>query len=532
VIELLDSNADAKVFRVKLAAWFALVSLYAFVTLRFYRMFVFEQGSQPIYAVSDDVYVTACFGRSLFTGHGALWHPGALRVEGYTSPLWMVIVGAFHLLPGFEERALGLWIIAANLALLCAVLWVMLSIVDGARREAGQPGARLWLALPVMLGGGALCYWAAEGFEVVLVALFALLAFRLAAFQPITRRNALAIGLLLGIGFWTRIDSLVYASGAGVLLCARALAQRRTRELALAVAAVFALVGLQFALRYAYYGELLPNTFYLKTAYWPLRDRIALALPRDASLFPVAILAWVPLAIPALRRALGRQSIIVAACLLVFGLSVAYSVHNGGDAWKLQAGHDRYTVIGAVFLLLGLSIATVALRVRAAWLPLVVLLCTAAALDPVVRQNGSLERHAQRLLAARPPLRELERSWIEYGKRFEEISKLGARIAVCPAGAIVYFSHRGGVDLLGKIDPFVARLPATETRPPSGRCWQHNPGHNKENDAGSFKLRNPDFSRYRPPQDFEPMYRELAHQGARFYVRRNTPFLREEFIER
>src|SRR4029077_11504019 len=51
--------------------------------------------------------------------------------------------------------------------------------------------------------------------------------------------------------------------------------------------------------------------------------------------------------------------------------------------------------------------------------------------------------------------RTLERDWIGYGKAFREISQPGARIAVCPAGAIVYFSERGGVNLLGKVEPFV-----------------------------------------------------------------------------
>lgn len=518
--------------RSRLALWLVLAGAYALVTQRFHRMFVFADAGQATYGVSDDVYITASFGRSLFTGHGAVWYAGAPKVEGYTSPLWTAIVGAFHIVPGFDESAIGLWIVGANVALLFALLWTLLRQLDRARVASGHHAARLWLVLPVMLGGGALCYWAAEGFEVVLVALLALLGFGIAASKPLTPRNALIFGALFGLGFWARMDSVVYWSGAWLLLAVRARRDRQARPMVLAASAGAGMVLLQLVARYSYYGDLLPNTYYLKATNWPLADRLAMGMKYDASLFPSAILIWLPLALPQVRRALGSQLASVLASFLVYSLSVLYSVHNGGDAWRLQAGHDRYTVIGAVFLLLGFGTALVSVRAARAFHALALIACTACALDPVTRQDNWRQVHADRLFADAPPLRTREREWIEYGTRFEQISKPGARIALCPAGAIVYYSHRGAVDLLGKVDPFVARLPATPKRPPSGFCWQDAPGHNKENDAATFALRNPDFTRYRPPRGFKQRYHELRYKGLLYYVRDDTPYLRDDVVGR
>ena len=58
-----------------------------------------------------------------------------------------------------------------------------------------------------------------------------------------------------------------------------------------------------------------------------------------------------------------------------------------------------------------------------------------------------------------------------------------ARIAVVLAGSVPYFSHRSAVDLLGKSDRYVARLPGRD---------RFNPGHNKWDYAYSLRTFRPD----------------------------------------
>ena len=92
------------------------------------------------------------------------------------------------------------------------------------------------------------------------------------------------------------------------------------------------------------------------------------------------------------------------------------------------------------------------------------------------------------------------------------------------AGAIIYFSHRGGIDILGKIDPYIARLPALLEGPAEKRCWRpERPGHNKEDIATQFELRQPELSEQKPPEALWAAYRGFRYGGLYFYARRDAP---------
>ncbi len=111
----------------------------------------------------------------------------------------------------------------------------------------------------------------------------------------------------------------------------------------------------------------------------------------------------------------------------------------------------------------------------------------------------------------------MEESWIAYGKAFREVSRLGARIAIAPAGAIIYFSHRGGVDLLGKNDPLIARIAVNN--PLEGV------GHNKRDDLPMFKLHKPDFSRYPVPESLKHLYKHAQFNDHEFWVRVDSEYV-------
>jgi hypothetical protein len=157
------------------------------------------------------------------------------------------------------------------------------------------------------------------------------------------------------------------------------------------------------------------------------------------------------------------------------------------------------------------GLAALILSYAPRWRPSLIAAALSCALAawPVVRVDFA--RMQEGLWSDTVPVRQLERDWIRYGKAFERISRPGARIAVCPAGAIIYFSHRGGVDLLGK--------------PKNNACWRNAPGHNKEDDVAVFALRQPEFSRYRPPPEHLPRYTKIKHEGMQFYALRDTPYL-------
>lgn len=487
--------------------------------LRCYRRFVFDEAEGRVYGLADDVYISACFGRSLFSGHGFVWYPGAPRIEGISNPLWSVVIGALHVAPGYSPDRLGALVIALNAVLLVIASWLFWSTLERARVLFSNPPAPLGfsvlLGLALLPAATGADYWSAEGFEIALLAVLCFGTVQL-ALAPNIERAAIWLGLAISLGVATRMDFVLLSAPAVLLyLLRRPSVTDLTRGLGLALVCV----GGMLAVRYAYYGDWLPNTYYLKATHWPLSERLARGYAQNRSLLPLTPLPLLALVWPDSRRWLLSEAPAALAGWLGFALSVLYSTYVGGDAWRSFGGYDRHTAIAALLLVWSACalLAALSQQPRRAALAFVVVLAIVA--WPPLREDGAA-RIREAFFGETLGSRSLERDWIRYGKAFREISQPGARIAVCPAGAIVYFSQRGGVDLLGKVDPFVARLPVSPRRLPNNACWRDAPGHNKEDDLAVFELRKPEFSRYRPPPEVAPLYAKLKYKGFQFFQRR------------
>jgi hypothetical protein len=487
--------------------------------VRCYARFIFDEPTTRIYGLADDVYISACFGRTLVQGEGFLWYPGAPRVEGISNPLWSVLIGALHVLPGFTADRLGAFVLVFNAALLAIASWLFWSALYrsaawtvAARTEPLTAPTALALSLvPAAIG---LDYWTAEGFELALLAVlcFAMLH---AALGPNPRRAAIALGLLITLGVATRMDFVLLAV-PGLALFAMRRPGLKNLGTTLGIALLFSAALLGW--RYAYYGAWLPNTYYLKATNWPPPERFARGVAQNAALFwlvplPLPFLIW-----PRSRRWLLREVPHALVAWLGFALTVAYSTYVGGDAWRTFASYDRHTALGGLLLVWSMSAVLAACASSLKTTALACALALPIAFWPLAHDDGGA-RVRDVLLKDTTGSRTLEREWIQYGKAFREISAPGARIALCPAGAIVYFSERGGVDLLGKVDPFVARLPVSTRKPKYNACWRNAPGHNKEDDVAVFELRKPEYSRYRPPPKIAPLYRKVRYENFQFFQR-------------
>lgn len=498
---------------------FATAVFHIAALLRCYRRFVFDEVEGRVYGLADDVYISACFGRSLFSGHGFVWFAGAPRVEGISNPLWSALIGALHRVPGYSPDRLGALVIALNAVLLVIAAWAFWSALERAQAAAGAAtstfGPAWALGLLLMPAAIAADYWCAEGFE---IGLLAVLCFGMiqVALGPDVERAAWTLGMLLTLGIATRMDFVLGASPALALYVWR---RPGLRNVARGFGLALLLTAALLCARRAYYGDWLPNTYYLKATNWPLDARLARGAAQNRALLPLVPLPLLALIVPASRRWLLRCAPHVLAGWIGFALTVLYSTWVGGDAWRSFGGYDRHTSLGALLLVWSACGLIGALAPSPRWTAIAAVVAGMLVYTPLAREDGGA-RVREALFQETLGSRGLERDWIRYGKAFREISEPGARIAVCPAGAIIYFSERGGVDLLGKVDPFVARLPVATRKPPNNACWRDAPGHNKEDDAAVFALRKPEYSRYRPPPEAAPFYAKVKYQGFQFFKRR------------
>lgn len=190
----------------------------------------------------DDAYISMRYAENLAAGWGPVYNPGE-RVEGYTTFLWVFLLGLGNLL-GLDTRLLAK-VLGATLA---AGVIVTTAFAHRVVVELPKPATALaaaWLGTCTVFSA-----WAMPGMEVPLVAAM-LLATSLAALK----RSWAAMGVFAALALMTRPDSIVVV---GVWL-AYAAWHRGWRA-----AAVFAIYLPYFAWRWWYYGWLLPNTFYAK----------------------------------------------------------------------------------------------------------------------------------------------------------------------------------------------------------------------------------------------------------------------------
>jgi arabinofuranosyltransferase len=564
----------------------------------FYIVFILRTGftvyGERYYTLFDDAMISMRYAQNLAAGHGLVWNPGEAPVEGYTNLLWTLWMAAIHLLP-LPLAKTSLVVMASGALILLAQSWVVAAtarVLTGVRRSWAGLFAVFLTAFSYPM-----IYWTLRGMEVGFLALLAsagaLFAFRLQE----ERRPAFFLGLSLCLAalVLTRDDAVTIAGVLAAYAFFTAPSWRsRWGTAALLGTAVVVPKAIHLAFRRSFYGDFLPNTYYLKLGGSTLADRVG----RGAMTFGAAVtqqflplLVVAALLLVALRRGsdprqprLRWRLFLLAALVLV---QSAYSVYVGGDAWEYMRMANRYVAIAlpALALLAGLGLARlgeaggpqprtlgvlVGLGAVAgglwnlgekvsenltsprdlAWG--ITLAVTGAALAGLFRLSprganaGAWARTDRARIAWVLTLWALVNGketlqWVtdnayelpmniqrtRVGLLIRESTDPEARIAVAAAGSTPYFAERPTVDVLGKCDRRIARMPRTEA---------FMPGHDKQDYAYSFGTLRPDLvvDYFNPKPDARQALKAFGFERLPngIHVRRSTSRVRRDAISR
>lgn len=286
------------------------------------------------FSLFDDAMISMRYAANLAHGYGLVWNPGGPRIEGYTNLLWVLYMAAWHLLPITPAKiSLGIQGTAVGLLLLnlCLVYKIANRLVP--HTPLVSYGSVVLTALYLPLNT-----WSLQGMEVAVLTPLLSLAAWWVLDGLTTPRSWLGLYGLLAVGTLIRLDMVVplLAILAFLLVTDRG---RRKEHLLYGAAALGLGVGLQTAFRLFYYGDLLPNTYYLKLTGYPLLPRVQ----HGVSVFIkfVASMNVVLFALPWLAVWSQRNKYVYFLCWLFWG-QVAYSVYVGGDAWEYWGGSNRY----------------------------------------------------------------------------------------------------------------------------------------------------------------------------------------------
>lgn len=430
------------------------------------------------YLLVDDAYIAFRYAANLADGHGLVWNPGE-RVEGYTNPLWVVLLAAI------ATSKLDLTIPALCLCMGFAVATVLLLAKITQKTVAGAPVLVTVLPSFLLVINQSFAHAATSGMESTAFGFFVLLGIYwlvMGREKPDARRWA---ALSFSAAYLTRPEGvLVVAVALSVeFLSSPGPFQARLRALLPIGATVALVVAAHVALRFTYYGYLLPNTFYAK---------VILGRPtmmRGAAHIAGFMLAGGLLVLPGLLE-LGRSGpsrpFILHGYSLLF-VYLAYLFFIGGD---ILYWHRFYVPLLPLPLLATTELAVrvagefrqkaLAPLPRGAWA--VTLASTVLGVTIVMTALG-YSFGERRFLAGRidPALRG---AMVRVARFFHQEVRPGSLIAAAAVGHVSYYNRQLYVlDMWGLNDAHIAHLDA-----PAAVGF----GHDKV-DIGYVVSRKPDY---------------------------------------
>ena len=217
--------------------------------------------------------ITMRYAENLALGHGLVWNLGE-HIEGYTNFLWAIFLSIPHLL-NIDKNYTFAFALFTN-----AILFFISAIlINNTILKTTKSKTITFLSVAIFAFSLPLAYWGSMGFETSLIVLCTSLAIYSLHNGIIDRKPIyfFVASISLGVGFLTR-DSyaiIIFAIISSFLTLQIINNKFSLKELFLLALfpAIFKLLHLIF--RLSYYGEILPNTYYLKAGNWDKLDQIS-----------------------------------------------------------------------------------------------------------------------------------------------------------------------------------------------------------------------------------------------------------------
>lgn len=427
----------------------------------------------PLYA--DDSYITLRYAKNWVDGYGPVFNPGESPVEGYSNPLWMALMaGGMQL--GLDPVATSKWLGVASAAALVAALFAALAAL-------GVPGPAAALATWPLSSCELVAAWGVAGLETLAYALLLFAGLALLVPPHARRGTSAAASALLCMAALIRPEGVAFwLGGLGFLLL--------FRRAGLLAYAPFSLVLLLHLLwRHHFYGDWLPNTWYVRSTtsdvFWVtglpgLRAFLVGFHPiYFTGFFPAHglwLLAAVAGAVVATRFARQGLRALLMGVVVIFYLAWIASI--GDD----NQGFFRYHValLAPLAYLAGLGflrgpVEPGALAPFRAGLALLLLGISVHSLITVAQTPENLRVRTR-----------FQEGNEKLGRQLAATRPADTLIAVGAAGAIPYYSGLPTIDMLGLSDRKIAR------GEPNARTGGSFVGHQKF-DARYVLSRRPDI---------------------------------------
>lgn len=407
------------------------------------------------YYCNDDAYITFTYAKNLIHGHGLVFTAGQ-KVEGYTNFLWLIFLAPWmKLFPGIDVSKIAIFWGAFFSVAVLALTYLL----------GYQERKHHWtnLIAPALLSfDNTFHYWSVSGLENSMQTALVLCAL-LYLFRG-NRKSLFVSGAIFAFATMARPDSGLFWAVAVLALGLRAVRERKAGGSlvdAVRLSAGFLVVLIPYAAwKLVYYGNLLPNPFYLHTGNRmqriPHGSNYLMRFLQNRFFIPL-LSAGSMIRGYMFRRAVLLLS-VVAFCL--------YAVWIGGDFFP--GSRFFYVILPLVYLLIQDVLCSLA---RQNEMPAPVLagfacvILAAAVFHGTYGPRGEYEGFV--LTWAQD-----DYNRIQLAKDLSQVAREGDSILSGPIGQIAYYSGLRVLDYWGVTDPHIARARAAD----SGASA---PGHGK-----------------------------------------------------
>ncbi len=295
--------------------------------------------------LGDDAMISMRYAKNWADGLGIFWNPGG-SPEGYTNFLLVSIMAFIHMFsPGVETASLYVlifnWII--HIFIISLTYVIALKIY---KNDTNALLSSFFMAFSLQF-----LLWGSNGFETTLLSLFSLIAiYFIINKQFITASIAMALGVLV------RDDFTIFVFVFGTvfsLMLTKGLKKQFLISLKLSSIPLFVFI-IHLVWRHYYYGDFLPNTYYLKATGWIYSAKIQEGLGYILGLMPIILSSLFAYYLMYRSSKIKEEQALYATFFFSILFYSLYIINVGGDAFwggRLFAAIFPFFAIAGAYLL-------------------------------------------------------------------------------------------------------------------------------------------------------------------------------------
>lgn len=522
----------------RIALWCLSASFLVWSSCFIFRSSFVAVDGKRYFCLFDDAMISLRYAWNLAHGNGLVWNAGEY-VQGYTNFLMTLLMALPAVIMGKSDTVFSIQI--AGSAMMLSIAYLTMLIADRVIQHA-NPQQKAFIR--VMVFGGTLAYYplvffTLMGMETGLLTLLMLFGI-LAAIKY--AKEGVSVYLLQGtvcwaLAFLTRNDSIIAAAIALAYVLweswfAKQLSERFRVLLAAAIVyATFVIALLTF--QHLYYGDMMPNTYYLKLSGMPAYSRI---LNGIGFVSPYLISSIALLSFAVVHVLHGRRSASVML-LAVICAAIGYQVYVGGDPWpywRMMAPVAPLLIvltIGSMSVIMQRGLyGSATLSTRLTQIAVTVVFGMA-----LVLANWTFKYEI--LFLAKPYQTEANLENVNTALILRQLTTDTATLGVVWAGALPYYAERRAIDFLGKCDRHIAQLLPDQSGNIGWSGMSSVPGHNKYDLDYSIKVLTPTYCQCLQwgAQDLREWgisrYVRVKHNGAEVFLLKGSPDIRWDRVK-